>query len=85
MEGSKSIDRDDMALGLFLDSMTIGFPNKVATDEQVEDGLKKDNKLKVVASVLPLPPQEQCLPLHQRPAQSHQNLKQKQISQKNND
>ncbi|KAI5435081.1 hypothetical protein KIW84_021783 [Lathyrus oleraceus] len=34
---------------------------------------------------MPLPPQEQCLLPPQRPARSNQKLKQKQISQKNND
>lgn len=52
---------------------------------RVGDNLKKDNKHKVVVGILPLLPQEQCLPPHQRHAQSNQKPKQKQISQKNND
>lgn len=61
MEETKSIGRADMVLGLFLDSMTIDFSNRVVIDEQVEDNLKKDNKQKVAAGFLPLLPQEQCL------------------------
>ncbi|KAI5429816.1 hypothetical protein KIW84_034415 [Lathyrus oleraceus] len=85
MEETRSIDRADLVLGLFLDSMTSGFLNQVVIDEHIEDSLKKDNKPKVAASVLPLLPQEQRVLLHQRPAQNNQKLKQKQISQKKND
>lgn len=75
MEEIKSIDRADMVLGLFLDSMTMDCTNQVMIDEQAEDSLKKDNKQKVAASILPLLPQEQGLLPHQRPAQSNQKLK----------
>lgn len=44
MEEIKRIDRTDMVLGLFLDSMTTNFPNQVVIDEQAEDILKEDNK-----------------------------------------
>lgn len=44
MEKSKSIDRDDMVLELFLDSMTTDFPNQVVIDERDEDSMKKGNK-----------------------------------------
>ena len=47
--------------------------------------MKKDNKQKVAAGIMPLPPQEQRLPPHQRPAQSNQKLKHNEIIQKNND
>ncbi|KAI5404005.1 hypothetical protein KIW84_051228 [Lathyrus oleraceus] len=66
MEETKSIDKADMVLGLFLDSMTTDFPNQVEIDEQAEDILNEDNRQK-------------------RPAQSHQKLKQKQISKGNKD
>ncbi|KAI5423567.1 hypothetical protein KIW84_046489 [Lathyrus oleraceus] len=83
MEETKSIDRADMILGLFLDSMTTNFLNQVVIDEQVEDILKEDNKPKVTAGFLPLLPQEQCLIPPQRPSQSNQQLKQKQIRKGN--
>ncbi|KAI5431673.1 hypothetical protein KIW84_035727 [Lathyrus oleraceus] len=85
MEETKSIDRANMVLGLFLDSMTTNFSNRVVIDKKAEDSLKKCNKQKVAASVLPLLPQEQRLLPHQRSAQSDQKLKQKKINQKNND
>lgn len=85
MEETKSIDKADMVLRLFLDSMTTNFSNQFVMDKQAVDILKKNNKQKVVASLLPLLLQEQCLLPHQMPAQSDQELKQKQISQKNND
>lgn len=85
LEETKSIERGDMVLGLFLDSMTMEFSNQVVIDKQAEDSLKKDNKHKVVAGILPLLPLEKCLPPHQRPDQSDQKLKHKQISQKNKD
>lgn len=85
MEETKSIDRDDMVLGLFLDSMTTNFPNHVVIDEQAKDSLKKDNKPNVAANVLPHPPQEHHLLPHHRPTQSDQKLRQKQIRQKHND
>ncbi|KAI5417169.1 hypothetical protein KIW84_041967 [Lathyrus oleraceus] len=85
MEEIKSIDRTDMVLGLFLDSMTTNFPNQVVIDEQVEDILKEDNKQKMATGILPLLPQEQCVLLYQRPAQSYQNSKQEQISKGNKD
>ncbi|KAI5389400.1 hypothetical protein KIW84_074883 [Lathyrus oleraceus] len=65
--------------------MTTDFLNQVVIDEQVEDRLKKDNKQKVAASILPLLPQEQRLLPHHRPAQSNHKLKQKQISKGNKD
>ncbi|KAI5420115.1 hypothetical protein KIW84_044053 [Lathyrus oleraceus] len=80
MEETMSIDRGDMVLGLFLDSMTTNGPNQVVVNEQVEDIMKEDNKQKVVAGFPPPLPQEQCVPPHQRPAQSNQKAKQKQIS-----
>ncbi|KAI5444276.1 hypothetical protein KIW84_012778 [Lathyrus oleraceus] len=85
MEETKSIDRDDLVLGLFLDSMTTNFPNQVGIDEQVEDILKEDNKQKMATSILTFLPQEQCVLPYQRPAQSYQNSKQKQISKGNKD
>ncbi|KAI5416329.1 hypothetical protein KIW84_041403 [Lathyrus oleraceus] len=85
MEKTKSIDRADMVLGILLDSMTTKSVNQVVIDDQAKDGLKKDNKQKVVSSILPLLSQEQCWLPYQRPAQSNQKLKQKKISQKNND
>ena len=54
-------------------------------DEEAENILKGDNKQKVVAGFLPLLPQEHCLLPHQRPAQSNQKLKQKQINKGNKD
>ncbi|KAI5426489.1 hypothetical protein KIW84_032066 [Lathyrus oleraceus] len=83
MEETKSIDTTDMVLGIFLDSMTTNFPNQVVIDEQVKDILKEYNKQKVVAGFPPPLPQEQCVLPHQRPAQSHQKSKQKQISKGN--
>ncbi|KAI5439970.1 hypothetical protein KIW84_025360 [Lathyrus oleraceus] len=59
MEETKSIDRVDMVLGLFLDNMKTDFLNQVVIDEQADDNLKKDNKQKAVAGILPLLPQEQ--------------------------
>ena len=44
MEETKSLDRTNMVLGLFLDSMTINFQNQVVIDEQAEDILKGDKK-----------------------------------------
>lgn len=85
MEKGKSIDKADIVLGIFLDSMTTDRTNQVMINEQVEGSLKKDNKQKEVAGILPLPPQEQHLLPHQRHTQNNQKLKQKQISQKNND
>ncbi|KAI5429122.1 hypothetical protein KIW84_033931 [Lathyrus oleraceus] len=85
MEDTKSIDRADMVLGLFLDNMTMNFPNRVVIDDQVEENLKNGNKQKVDADILPFLPQEQCLLPHQRHAQSDQKLKHKKISQENND
>lgn len=85
MQEGKSIDRADMALGIFLDGMKTDFPNEVVINEQIEDNLKKDNKQKVVADILPLPHQEQHLPPYQTPAQSNKKLKQKKINHKNND
>ncbi|KAI5425447.1 hypothetical protein KIW84_031302 [Lathyrus oleraceus] len=41
MEETKSIDIDDMVLGLFLDSMTTNFLNRVLIDEQVEDDCRR--------------------------------------------
>lgn len=69
MEETKSINRTNMVLGLLLDNMTTDFPNQVVIDKQAEDSLKKDNKQKMAAGILPLLPQEQCLLPHQRPAQ----------------
>lgn len=43
MEKSKSIDRVDMVLELFLDSMKMDFLNQAIIDEQAEDSLKKGN------------------------------------------
>lgn len=74
-----------MVLGIFLDSLTADFSNQLVIDKQAKDGLKEDNKQKVAAGFLPFLPREQCLLPHQRSAQSDQKLKQKQISQKNND
>ena len=85
MEEIKSIDRTDMVMGLSLDSVTTNFQNQVGIDEQVEDILKEDNKQKVAAGFPPPLPQEQCVLPHQRPAQSYQNSKQKQISKGNKD
>ncbi|KAI5389671.1 hypothetical protein KIW84_075099 [Lathyrus oleraceus] len=85
MEEIKSIDRTDMVLGLFLDSMTINLPNQVVIDEQVEDILKEDNKQKVAAGFPPPLPQEKYVLPHQRPAQNHQKLKQKKIRKGNKD
>ncbi|KAI5443051.1 hypothetical protein KIW84_011907 [Lathyrus oleraceus] len=85
MEETKSIDKADMVLGLFLDSMTTNFPNQVVIDEQVEDSLKKDNKQKVAASVLPLLLQERRVLPPQSPAQRHHKLKQKQVNKGNKD
>ncbi|KAI5414553.1 hypothetical protein KIW84_040154 [Lathyrus oleraceus] len=65
--------------------MTTNFSNQIVIDEHIEDSMKKDNKQKMDASVLPHLPQEQRVLPHQRPAQSNHKLKQKQISQKNND
>lgn len=64
MEETKSIDKTDMVLELFLDSMTTNFLNQVVIDEQAEYILKDDNKQKVTAGFLPLLPQEQCVPPH---------------------
>ncbi|KAI5431283.1 hypothetical protein KIW84_035454 [Lathyrus oleraceus] len=47
--------------------------------------MKKDNEQKVVAGIPQFLPQEQRLLPHQRPAQSSQKLKQKQINQRNED
>ncbi|KAI5384780.1 hypothetical protein KIW84_071685 [Lathyrus oleraceus] len=58
MEETKSIDRVDMVLRLFLDRTTTNFPNQVMIDEKVEDILKEDNKQKVVAGFPPPLPQE---------------------------
>lgn len=82
-----SLDQDmnDMVLGIFLDSMTTDFPNQVAIDEQIDDNLNKGNIQKMVAGILLLPPLEQCLLPLQRPAQSNQKMKHKQISKENND
>lgn len=85
MEETKSIDRVDMVLGLFLDSITTNFSNMAVMGEQAEDILKEDNKQKVVAGFLPLLPQEQCLLPHQRPSWGDQKLKQKQINKGNKD
>ncbi|KAI5430567.1 hypothetical protein KIW84_034959 [Lathyrus oleraceus] len=65
--------------------MTTHFPNQVVIDDQAEDILKEDNKQKVTANFLPLLPQEHCFLPHQRPAQSCQIWKQKQISKGNKD
>lgn len=73
-------DKVDMVLGIFLDSMTMKLPRQVAINDRTRGSLKKGNIQKVVAGILPLPPQEQRLLPYQRPAQSKQNLKQKQIS-----
>lgn len=70
----------DITLGLFLDSLTTNFPNQVAINEINKDSLKKRSIHKMDAGVLPLPPQEQRLLPHQRPVQSNQKPKQKQIS-----
>ncbi|KAI5446875.1 hypothetical protein KIW84_014644 [Lathyrus oleraceus] len=85
MEETKSIDITDMVLGLFLDSMTTNFPNQVVIDEQVKDSLKKDDKQKMTVGIQPLPPQEKCVLPYQRPTQSHQKSKQKQINEGNKD
>ncbi|KAI5381491.1 hypothetical protein KIW84_UN0086 [Lathyrus oleraceus] len=85
MEETKSIDITDMVLRLFMDSMTTNFPNQVVIDEQVEDILKEDNKQKVAVGFPPPLPQEYCVLPHQRPAQNHRKLKQKQISKGNKD
>ncbi|KAI5389382.1 hypothetical protein KIW84_074868 [Lathyrus oleraceus] len=85
MEETKSIDRVDLVLGLFLDRMTTNFPNQVVINEKAKDILKEDNKQKVAAGFPPPLPQEQCVLPHQRPAQSYQNSKQKQISKGNKD
>lgn len=70
MEETKSIDKANIVLGIFLDSMTTNFSNQVMIDEQVKDSLKEDNKQKADASISPLLPQEPCLLPYQRPAQS---------------
>lgn len=74
-----------MVVGLFLDSMTTNFQNKVMINEQVEGSLKKYNKQRVDAGILQLLLQEQRLLPRHRHAQSDQKVKQKQISQKNKD
>ncbi|KAI5443053.1 hypothetical protein KIW84_011909 [Lathyrus oleraceus] len=53
MEKGKSIDRADMVLGLFLDSMIMEFPNQVVTYEKTGDSLKKENKQKIDPSRFP--------------------------------
>lgn len=85
MEETKNIDKADMVLGLLLDSMITVCTDQAMIVEQVEDSPKKDNKQKMAAGILPLLPQEKCLLSHQRPAQSNQKLKQKQISKGNKD
>lgn len=85
MEETKSIDRVNMVLGLFLDRMTKDFSNRAMIDKQPENNLKKDNKQKVAAGILPFLPQEECLLPHQRPSQSDQKLKQKKFSHEKND
>ncbi|KAI5410071.1 hypothetical protein KIW84_055523 [Lathyrus oleraceus] len=47
--------------------------------------MKEDNKQKVTTGFLPFLPQEQCSLPPQRPSQSNQKWKQKQISKGNND
>ncbi|KAI5441805.1 hypothetical protein KIW84_011026 [Lathyrus oleraceus] len=65
--------------------MTTDFPNQVGIGEQAEDIMKEDNKQKVVAGILALLPQEQCLLPHQRSAQRNQKWKQEQIRKGNKD
>ena len=49
-------DKADMVLELFMDNMTINFPNQVAIDERVENSLKRDNIENAIVGILPLPP-----------------------------
>ncbi|KAI5430674.1 hypothetical protein KIW84_035041 [Lathyrus oleraceus] len=46
IEETKSIDKVEMTLGLFLDSVTTDFSNWNVIDKKVEDNLKKDDKQK---------------------------------------
>ncbi|KAI5431253.1 hypothetical protein KIW84_035429 [Lathyrus oleraceus] len=85
MEETKRLTELTSFWGPSLDSMTTNFQNQVVIDGQVEDILKEDNKEKVVAGFPPLLPQEQRVLPHQRPAQNHQKLKQKQINKGNKD
>lgn len=56
------------------------FQYQVVIDERTRGNLKKGNIQKMVAGILPSHPREQHLLPRQRPAQSNQNLNQKQIS-----